>query len=646
MPARKKLLLALSFILLALSLASLLAPPIMERSIPIWLRFEAARSGLAISFSDIHARFLRPIEIRNLQITSAGVGGVHFEFTAPRVEAGLGLAAIFGTKNKSHPLRSIRVKHARIFLRSRAMESAQIIQWPTLAALLPARFEISADEIRFEQPLAQVELRDATIFAATTRSGVVSASSIAIRAPLLQKIFADVHGVARWEDDHLTLGSLRLIDGLTIDSLMFDLSRLAAARLGTELSVSAFGGHIRANVTTERNEKARIWELAGTASGISLSNLATALGATEPVHGSVRASKFTFRGDPRDVLHATASIWTELIDFSWRERRADAIMLGANFYGRTIQVQQFYIKQRRNELTLSGETVVGADWLNPDFRGDIVASVNDLGQFAELFGGSADAFAGSLSVRGRVHTRERSIDGELAITGDGLKIFQAPVHSLTARVGLDSKRVRLDQFELKRDDDFLRAQGSVDFGHNRAIELSAEFLCRELSDYPLQAPLLGKLVGPLKAKVESSGDATESRTTLYAQANPFSISAQGSWHDQSFTIDQLDIDEGDLRAGFAGKVVLTEPGKPRVTLSPTTQLRADLAEDNASCLHGILLTRSDAGKPFSKIVIEGNKFLLDATGPLTMCGENEDGQPLRINIPAPAEPSPTPSPTP
>ena len=94
----------------------------MERSIPIWLRFEAARSGLAISFSDIHARFLRPIEIRNLQITSAGVGGVHFEFTAPRVEAGLGLAAIFGTKNKSHLLRSVRVKHARIFLGSRAAE--------------------------------------------------------------------------------------------------------------------------------------------------------------------------------------------------------------------------------------------------------------------------------------------------------------------------------------------------------------------------------------------------------------------------------------------------------------------------------------------------------------------------------------------
>src|SRR5438309_6268732 len=646
MPARKKLLLALSFVLLAWLLASLLAPPSMERGIPIWLRFEAARSGLAISFSDIHARFLRPIEIRNLQITSAGVGGVHFEFTAPRVEAGLGLSAIFGTKSKSHPLRSIRVKHARIFLRSRAPESAQVIQWPTLAALLPARFEISADEIRFEQPLAQVELRDATIFAATTRSGVVSASSIAIRAPLLQKNFADVHGVARWEDNHLTLGSLRLIDGLTIDSLMFDLSRLATARLGTELSVSAFGGHIRANVTTERSEKARIWEVAGTASGISLPHLATALGATETVRGSVRASKFTFRGDPRDVLHATASVWTELIDFGWRERKADAIMLGANFYGRTIQLQQLYIKQRRNELTLSGETIVGSDWLNPDFRGDIVASVNDLGQFAELFGASADAFGGALSVRGRVHTRERSIDGELAITGDGLKILHAPVDSLTARVGLDAKRVRLDQFELKRNDDFLRAQGSVDFARDRAVELLAEFSCHELGDYRLQAPLLGKLAGPLKGKLESSGDMTQSRTTAYAEADPLSISAQGLWHDQSFTIDHLDIDTGDLKAGFAGEVALTEPRKLRVTLSPMSEMRADLAEDNAPCLHGVVFTRSDAGKPFSKIVIEGNKLLLDTAGPLDLCGEKEDGQPLRINIPAPAEPSPAPSPTP
>jgi hypothetical protein len=645
MPARKKLLLALSLVLLALSLASLFLPLMMERSIPVWLRFEASRSGLAITFSNIHAPFLRPVEIRNLQITSVGVGGAHFEFTAPKVEAALSLGAFLGQSQKTHLLSSLRVKHARVLLRGRAPESAGAIEWPALPALLPDRFEISADEIRFEQPLTRMELRDATIFAASGTTGTIAVGSIAIRAPLLQKNFADVRGVTRWQDDHLTLGSLGLIDGLTIDLLMFDFSRLRAGRLGTELSVSAFAGHIRANVTTERNEKTRIWELAGTASGVSLARLATAMGVTEPIRGSLRASKFTFRGDPRDALHATASIWTELTDFSWRERKADAIMLGAHYYGRTMQLQQLYIKQRRNELTVSGETVVGFDWLNPDFRGDVVASIKDLGQFAELFGASPTAFDGTLAVRGRVHARERNIDGELAITGDALKIFYAPVDSLTARVGLDLKQLRLEQLELKRNNDFLRVDGSIDFARNQALKLSADISCLELGDYALQLPLLGKLAGSFKGKLAASGEGIESRVSFNAEANEFTISAAAARHNQSLTIDHLDIANGDLRAGFTGEAVLADSGKLHLSLSPTSELRLDLAQGDTTCLHGVLLNRGDAGTSFSKIVIDGNDFLVD-TQQLKLCGKNESGQPLSINIPLPAASPATTAPTP
>jgi hypothetical protein len=634
MARRTKLLLALSLALLALSLASLFTPLMMERSIPIWLRFEASRSGLAITFSDIHAPFLRPVEIRNLQIISAGVGGAHFEFTAPRVEAALSLGALLVRSEKTHLLRWLRVKHARVLLRGRAPESAGAIEWPALAALLPERFQISADEIRFEQALTRMEMRDATIFAANGTSGAVAVGSIAIRAPVLQKNFADVRGVTRWQDHHLSLGSLRLIDGLTIDSLMFDLSRLQAGRLGTELSVSAFDGHIRANVTTERNEKTRIWELAGTASGVSLARLATALGVTEPIRGSLRASKFTFRGDPRDALHTTASIWTELIDFGWRERKADAIMLGASYYGRTMQLQELYIKQRRNELTLSGETIVGFDWLNPDFRGDIVASIKDLGQFAELFGASPAAFDGTVAIRGRVHARERNIDGELAVTGDGLKIFHAPVDSLTARVGLDLNQVRLDQLELKRNNDFLRVDGRIDFARNQALELSAELSCDELGDYALQLPLLGKLTGSFQGKLQASGDGAESRVSFNAETNEFTISATAVRHDQSLTIDHFDIANGDLAAGFTGEAVLADPRKIHLSLSPTSELRLDFAEGDSTCLHGVLLNRSEAGTSFSKIVIDGNDILVDSQQ-LKLCGKNESGQPLSINIPSP-----------
>src|SRR5207244_13015769 len=84
------------------------------------------------------------------------------------------------------------------------------------------------------------------------------------------------------------------------------------------------------------------------------------------VEGCVYGSKFTLRGDPRDFLNATVSIWTELTGFSWRERKADVIMLGANFYGHTVQLQQLFIKQRRNELTLSGESAIDTEWLNSD----------------------------------------------------------------------------------------------------------------------------------------------------------------------------------------------------------------------------------------------------------------------------------------
>ena len=285
-------------------------------------------------------------------------------------------------------------------------------------------------------------------------SGILSIGAVEMRAPFLERRFAHVRGVTRWQDDRLSIGSVNLLEGFTIDSLVIDLTGLRIGRVGTDLGVSVLGGKMRANIATERPGKTRLWEAAGTASGISLPQLASALGLTEPVQGMVRASKFTFRGDPRDFLNATASIWTELTGFSWRERNADIIMLGANFYGHTVQLQQLFIKQRRNELTLSGETAIGTEWLNPDFRGDISASINDLGQFAELFGASPDAFAGKVAARGRMHAHERTVDGDLALTGDALKIFRVPVDSLTARIGLESGRAHVDQLELKHGEDF------------------------------------------------------------------------------------------------------------------------------------------------------------------------------------------------
>jgi len=101
MSPRKKPLLALGFILLALVVLSFFAPPVLERSIAAWLRYEARRSGLVLTFSEIHAPLFRPVTITDLKIVGAGLDADHLEFDATRIEAGFRLVGIFG-RSENH----------------------------------------------------------------------------------------------------------------------------------------------------------------------------------------------------------------------------------------------------------------------------------------------------------------------------------------------------------------------------------------------------------------------------------------------------------------------------------------------------------------------------------------------------------------
>jgi hypothetical protein len=653
MSPRKKPLLTLGFVFLALVVLGFFAPPVLERGIAAWLRYEARRSGLVLTFSELHAPLFRPVTITNLKIVGAGLDADHLEFNATRIEAGLRLAGIFGRSEKSHLLSSLRIEHANFFVRGRAPVSAGPIDWIALDRLLPERFEIFADQLRLEQSFSFLAFQDAKISGSKGNSGLLSVATVEMRAPFLEQRFPHVRGVTRWQDDRLSIGSLNLLEGFAIDSLVIDLTALRTGRVGADLGVSLLGGKMRANIATERPGQTRIWEGAGTASGISLAQLANALGLTVPVQGMVHGSKFTFRGDPRDFLNATASIWTELTGFSWRQRKADVIMLGANFYGHTIQLQQLFIKQRRNELTLSGESAINTEWLNPDFRGDIVASINDLGQFAELFGARPEAFAGKMAARGRMHTHERTVDGELAVTGDALKIFQLPVDSLTARIGLESGRAQVDQLELKRGEDFLHAQGKIDFAQKKSFTLSAESWCHELGDYALEFPVIGKLAGTLSAKLTGAGDENSFSSTVSGQADQFSFSAQTNWRSDAIAVNSLKLKvSANAETELKGTIDLTDSKHLRANLSSADELHYNGPFANQACAHGIELHGGDVGAPFSELTLDGRDLTLRQSPPLAatqsiaLCDGAESGQPLQINIPLRAQPPPAPSPSP
>src|SRR5204863_2007737 len=650
----KKPLLALGFVLLALVLLNFGVPPLMEHSIAAWLRYEARRSGLVLGFSEIRAPLFRPVEIRELKIVGAGLDADHVEFDAGRIEAGLSFSAFFGRSEKSHLLSSLRVEQAKFFVRGRAPLSAGPIDWTALARFLPERFEIFADQLRLEQPFSLLTFQDIKVSASKGNSGILYIGAVEMRAPFLERRFAHVRGVTRWQDDRLSVGSVNLLEGFTVDSLVIDLTGLRIGRIGADLGVSILGGKMRANIATERPGKTRHWEAAGTASGISLPQLAGALGLTEPVQGMVRGSKFTFRGDPRDFLNATASIWMELTGFSWRERKADLIMLGANFYGHTVQLQQLFIKQRRNELTLSGETAIGTEWLNPDFRGDISASINDLGQFAELFGATPKTFAGKVAARGRMHAHERTVDGELALTGDALKVFRLPVDSLTARIGLEAGRVHVDQLELKRGEDFLRAQGKIDLAQKKTFTVAAESWCRELGDYPLELPMVGTLSGALAAKLTGAGDENSFSSTVSGQTNQFSFSAQTNCRSDAIAVSSLKVKLSDTaEAEFKGTIDLIDPKRFRASFALATELHCNGVFADKDCAHGVQLQEGEAGAGFSQITVDGRVLTLsepsqpDVLQSVKLCDEGESGEPLQINIPKRLEqPPPVPSPSP
>ena len=234
--------------------------------------------------------------------------------------------------------------------------------------------EISNASLRLENGALQVDLRGLDLSASEIAAGRMLVRDVKISAPFFHQEFRNLRGAASWENDRLTLGAIEITRGIDLESVTADFAHLKQRQVGMEMNLDAFGGKLRASISIENQSDGTLWNVAGTAAAVSLTEMSDAAQLATPARGSVRASKFTFRGDLRDISHATASIWGEVTGLTWRDRTAETIMLGASLYNRHIQVEQLYVKQLRNEFTLTGEYLLpekSSDWLSPDFQGDI-----------------------------------------------------------------------------------------------------------------------------------------------------------------------------------------------------------------------------------------------------------------------------------
>jgi len=486
MRLKKFLLLFFGSVFLAGLLAIVLAPLLVAGGLRLWVARAARQEGLRIEFGKIETPLLRPVVVHTLQINSHPEAQFQVKVASARVELALNLGAIF-SRTRGRFLRTLTTDGITVDVRRNPQAASQRFAWRTLGDLLPDNFRLSGVELHVENGGTIVDLHHGTLSGAQIEAGVFSAGEITIVSPWFRKSFSHLRGATSWLDDRLSIGALTLTRGLDLDVVSIDLSQIGESRIGLELNVDAFGGKIRARVSSDDHGDKRTWDVAAdVASEISLAQMSDALALTDRTGGSLHACKFTFRGESTNLREATATVWAEVTGLTWRDRTADTIIIGASLYNRQVQVQQLFVKQRDNQLTLTGESALPqklADWLNPDFRGDISASINDLGDFARLFGASPSDFAGKVGIAGKVSARERKLAGELTLSGNSLVVFRAPVESLNVNLSLRESRLEVSNFELRRKSDTFRGQASMDLAGDRTYSATFSSSIAEMADY-------------------------------------------------------------------------------------------------------------------------------------------------------------------
>ncbi len=481
-----------------LAVATILActPVIVVSGVRLWLWWQARQQKVTCTVEKIDAPFLRPVELRGIHVI--GNGSVRIDLTAARVRVTLNLRAIL-LRTRGRAVQTVSAEDVRGEVHhNQSSFSVSERSWNTLQKSLPENFSVNRLNLRVEDGATVVVLRDLSLTASEIESGSFGAGEIMIMSPLFRQSFTGLRGGTNWRSDRLTIAGLSLARGLDVQSITADLSHLSKEHIGLEFDVDAFGGKIRANVSNEWRSHHSNWNLAGSAADISLEQTSQSLGFTDQVKGMLHACKFTFRGDPQDPTQATASLWTELTQLSWRNRAADVIMLGAALYNRQITLQQLYVKQGNNQLTLNGEAGFPAkafDWFNPDFRGNISASISNLGAFASLFGANAGDFAGEVAVEGTMNAGDRNIGGHITAAGKSLSVLKMPVDTFAAKLNLTATALEIEQLELHRQNDFLRGQGRMDLANDHAYSGNATLAVATLAEYlPLLPAALRQVV--------------------------------------------------------------------------------------------------------------------------------------------------------
>ncbi len=539
MSLRKRLLFLCGFLVVAALLTALLAPFAVSRGLRAWLWWVGRREGLTIEVAKIDAPFLHVVTIDGFRVEPAEQEGRAVHLLADHMTLDLNFRGwIFDRRRRL--LHELAVNHLRGSVSAGTKYAGEKLDWRNLQRLLPDAFRLADVDLDITTSTTAISFHGLQLSASEVESGRFFAQQISLASPILRQTFRNLRGATSWEGDRLTLAGLSLAPGLDLEALTIDLARLPKRQVGLDFQLDTFGGTLRGSFQGRGGGPKFDLDLTASAANVSLVQISSAAGLLEPLTGSVKAAQFTFRGNPGEFLDVTASVWIEVSGFAWRARRGNRLVFGGTYYNRRLQVEQLYVQQRPNELTVNGELLwpkTRRAWTALQFRGQLNATIPDANAFAQLFGAAPGDVAGALSAGGEINSLEPAARGQLAFRGAGLRWKGVALDSLGGTLRLEGEEVTLADLEIRRANDFLRGHGTASLTGGHAYSARLTGAINDLGEY---APLLPAAwrAAPIGGGVtfDWSGDGT-----FHAHSGTMQVFAHGLQLPVSFLRSPLDL---------------------------------------------------------------------------------------------------------
>lgn len=475
-PKPKRRLRTLRWCLLALllALASLTVPQVFQKVLGWAIQIGAWRHGATVKIERIQGSFWEPVVLGHSLWTFEGESGGVTRVEIAQTEAQLSWKQLI-QRNGERWIQKLSFSgvegKTQIPIGLSPMEVGEPDTWTDQLRIprshwvpAPAAIEAKRIDFVFQCDADYVRLEGANFTASTTESGEVSIDKLTIKQPWLNRAFRSVHGKTALQGERIALANVVLEPGVEIRSLNAAPSKLAMGQLDLAGDVAAFDGTIKFESATKPAANGLMFESSGRFGQINIAKLASFLALSDAAGGTIKDGTFAFRGPPRDLARAQASLRFDAVNFQWETRQWDSLALGVIVMDRRLQVPELNLRQGKNELRLNGELTLpgaGEKWWQGDFNANINAKIENLTELSALLLPEFKYAAGQAQIEGSVRGRGQEFNGQLLVSGSRLTWRNAPIETLHAAVKFNGKEVQIANVELINQDDYLRGRGLV-----------------------------------------------------------------------------------------------------------------------------------------------------------------------------------------